>query len=123
MNRQDQAALQERAAERSRRAMRAASLLSIERIRGQINRRLLVEQLSLGYATRAIRLVDDAIAAEPFYPLQSALNDALVSAGRLIGDELATTFVRKRAPWGFRAFETPVVQAAQSWIGGVVNYL
>lgn len=123
MNRTQQAQLQERAAERSRRAIRAAFLLSVERIRGHISRRQLADLLASGDAYGAVRLVDDALSAEPFRPLETALHEALISAGKLIGDELATTFVRKRAPWGFRAFATPTVTAAQSWIGGVVSYL
>jgi hypothetical protein len=123
MNRADQAALQERASERSRRAIRAAFLQSVERIRNAVSYRELAAALADGRGYDAVRLLDSALAAEPFRPLEVALHQALVSAGNLIGDELATTFVRKRAPWGFRAFEPATVQAAQSWIGGVVSYL
>jgi hypothetical protein len=123
MNRAAQAALQERAAERSRRAIRAAFLLSVEQIRGAIPRRELANLLAGGRGYEAVRLVDSVLERLPFLPLQTALHEALIGAGKLIGDELALTFVRKRAPWGFRAFEPATVQAAQSWIGGVVGYL
>jgi hypothetical protein len=98
-------------------------LLSVDRIRSKISRRELVEALARGETYAAVRLVDDALAAEPFRPLEIALHEALIGAGKLIGDELATTIVRKRAPWGFRPFEVRTVQAAQSWIGSTISYL
>jgi hypothetical protein len=123
LSRAAQAQLQERAAERSRRAIRAAFLLSIERIRGRISRREIAALLEVGNTYGVVRLVDAALAAEPFRPLETALHEALIGAGKLLGDELATTIVRKRAPWGFRAFEPATVAAAQIWIGGVTRYL
>jgi hypothetical protein len=83
----------------------------------------LAAALARGDSYGAVRLVDAALAAEPFRPLETALHEALISAGKLIGDELATTFVRKRAPWGFRAFAPATVTAAQTWIGSVTSYL